>query len=397
MSDEWKISQGLKAKNLGLGQKNIEAAENLEAKLMSINRIKEEEKRRPHPFRFGTDIKEYIRNCKENNDPISFKYGSIVFEIDDDKPSSIKFETIEERSAVLDNGSRENFTAFIENGEIVYSELEKKEKNLDAHYMEEDKMSVPVEISKTVYVIDGEEINEYYEIFEQPESPVTDDEKENIIHAYLQNNPEYSKGNDNEIIRENIDENEKNKHLVWREKIFRQYLVPGSQSKLANFPSGFYENYIDYRKNVYGKEQFEEYKEYKELAQSFERKCKDIYESIKETYIEMGEGYKFPADEKEQVNDDNYSSDISNIQSIENNSNQENNNIKKDDIEKLSDEELDRFIEAEDQKQKEKQQKIERLRKIKKAKELIALSKQQDKEIAELESQIQKEGMEFDE
>ena len=50
-----------------------------------------------------------------------------------------------------------------------------------------------------------------------------------------------------------------------------------------------------------------------------------------------------------------------------------------------------------DAKQKEKEQRIERLKKIKRAKELIALSKQQDREISELESQIQEEGMDFNE
>ena len=66
-------------------------------------------------------------------------------------------------------------------------------------------------------------------------------------------------------------------------------------------------------------------------------------------------------------------------------------------LDDLSDEELDKFIEDMNAMQKEKEQKIERLKKIKKAKELIALSKKQDKEITELESQIQKEGIEFDE
>ena len=66
-------------------------------------------------------------------------------------------------------------------------------------------------------------------------------------------------------------------------------------------------------------------------------------------------------------------------------------------IDDFSDEELDKFIEEMDAKQKEKEQRIERLKKIKRAKELIALSKQQDREISELESQIQKEGMDFNE
>ena len=47
--------------------------------------------------------------------------------------------------------------------------------------------------------------------------------------------------------------------------------------------------------------------------------------------------------------------------------------------------------------QREKQSKIERLQKIKKAQDLIALSKKQDKIIADLESQIGIEGVDLGE
>ena len=66
-------------------------------------------------------------------------------------------------------------------------------------------------------------------------------------------------------------------------------------------------------------------------------------------------------------------------------------------LDNLSDEELDEFIEDMNAKQKEKQQKIERLRKIKRAKDLIALSKDQDREISDLERQIYERGIEVDE
>ena len=59
----------------------------------------------------------------------------------------------------------------------------------------------------------------------------------------------------------------------------------------------------------------------------------------------------------------------------------------------MSDEELDKFIEDMDAKQKENAEKIERLKKIKIYKLLIALSKKQYKEIADLENQIQMKGM----
>ena len=60
-------------------------------------------------------------------------------------------------------------------------------------------------------------------------------------------------------------------------------------------------------------------------------------------------------------------------------------------------EELDVLIEKMENLQREKQSKIERLQKIKKAQDLIALSKDQDKIIADLESQIEIEGVDFGE
>ena len=47
--------------------------------------------------------------------------------------------------------------------------------------------------------------------------------------------------------------------------------------------------------------------------------------------------------------------------------------------------------------QREKQSKIERLQKIKRVQDLISLSKDQDKIIADLESQIEIEGVDFGE
>lgn len=69
-------------------------------------------------------------------------------------------------------------------------------------------------------------------------------------------------------------------------------------------------------------------------------------------------------------------------------------------VNELSDEELDIFIQDMDKKQKESEKKIEalneRLKKIKRAKELIALNSKLNKEILELESQIQQEGIEIE-
>ncbi len=66
-------------------------------------------------------------------------------------------------------------------------------------------------------------------------------------------------------------------------------------------------------------------------------------------------------------------------------------------IDKLSDEELDKFIEDMNAKQEENKRKLERLEKLKRAKELIELNKQQDKEIEKLESQIREKGRNTDE
>lgn len=66
-------------------------------------------------------------------------------------------------------------------------------------------------------------------------------------------------------------------------------------------------------------------------------------------------------------------------------------------MESLSEEELDILIEKMEKQQREKQSKIERLQKIKRAQDLISLSKEQDTIIADLESQIEIEGVDFGE
>ena len=66
-------------------------------------------------------------------------------------------------------------------------------------------------------------------------------------------------------------------------------------------------------------------------------------------------------------------------------------------MESLSEEELDILIEKMEKQQRETQSKIERLQKIKRAQDLISLSKEQDTIIADLESQIEIEGVDFGE
>ena len=66
-------------------------------------------------------------------------------------------------------------------------------------------------------------------------------------------------------------------------------------------------------------------------------------------------------------------------------------------IEELDDAQLDGFIDEMSKKQEENAKRIERLQKLKKAKDLIALSKEQDKIIAELESQKETGGVDFGE
>lgn len=384
MSDEWKITQGLKrqTQNNSFGNNDRiiseEAIQRLEKYGHNLVAHQWAVQKRDFERKFDEveDIDESFLNqefkssnieilkgciveCRNKNETITGKIGAIHFSVDKQNPQKITF-----------TGDTGNFNIVI-NGEDIFSEIDFYRQENPTYVKDGHALSKFVPMSRAITVIDGEEFYESYY--------VDDDEKvSQIVQDALNNYTDYMQGEENELYRKDINPNEKIRELI--KAIPGKLLAPLLNGEQVDLESGFY----DYARKP---ERFKTYGEYAIPARKITEHCKYIYSLILEAYQELG------------INEVNLAiQNGKDEQTIPIGTETENETTQNDiNVDGLSDEELDKFIEDMNAKQRENEQKIERLRKIKRAKELIALSKKQDKEISDLESQIKTEGIEFDE
>lgn len=400
MSNEWKIVQGLKrqAQNDSFGRNTYkETGEPRNYKPKEISELTEKELRDKMWTALDSDIIfdksdedrniNQIRSYLQDNGkvPDKFNIGEISISIDTKNPKRITFSSIGNIvNDYIGLHQKYPYTVTIDEDDI-YSEVDIIDNyfrgGLTAVYKEKDKLYVPVRVSQKVSVINGEEISESFDISSREKGI----DIQPVVEGIVINNPEYKIGNGAEIYREDIDPEEKiRKFQSERELISVREDLP---TDLATI----YETYDDYHKNynfhIMGKT-FDSYGEGIPVAKEIEGHCKYIYS----LFIEAEKGIieQSKADESEITNQDIIQNNIEKSQeSLTMNYDTE--------VESLSEEELDALIEKMENLQREKQSKIERLQKIKKAQDLIALSKDQDKIIADLESQIEIEGVDFGE
>lgn len=381
MSDEWKIVQGLKKQtqnnSFGNNEKMIseEAIQRLEEqgnKLMGrhwsiqkrdfedkfdeVESIEESFFAEELKCRYIETLKKHIVECKDNNEKIIGKIGNINFSIDKENPQKILF-----------TGDSGNFNVTI-NGQDIFSEIDFYRQEQPTYVRSGQALSKFIPMTRTITVINGEEFSESYYI---EDDEISSEIVQNALNTYT----DYTNGEENELYRSDINPNEEIKKFIKPTPAkLLEALLNGKQVDLED---GFY----DYSRKP---EKFKKYNDYAIPAKDIERQCKYVYSLILEAYQELDIGTIQDKEEPTNI--------LQNGEVIEEKMPQNNTNI-----DELSDEELDKFIEDMNAKQKENAQKIERLKKIKRAKELIELSKEQDKEIADLESQIQMKGMDIDE
>ncbi len=401
MSDEWKIVQGLKRENqnnsFGGRGPYKETGEPRNYKPKEISELTEKELRDKMWTALDSDIIfdksdedrniDQIRSYLQDNGkvPDKFNIGEISISIDTKNPKRITFSSIGNIvNDYIGLHQKYPYTVTIDEDDI-YSEVDIIDNyfrgGLTAVYKEKDKLYVPVRISQKVSIINGEEISESFDISSRKKGI----DIQPVVEGIVRNNPEYKIGNGAEIYREDIDSEEKiRKFQSERELISVREDLP---TDLATI----YETYDDYHKNynfhIMGKT-FDSYGEGIPVAKEIEEHCKYIYS----LFIEAEKGIleQSKANESKITNQDTIQNDTTELQ--------ESPTTNYDtDVESLSEEELDALIEKMENLQREKQSKIERLQKIKKAQDLIALSKDQDKIIADLESQIEIEGVDFGE
>ena len=381
MSDEWKIVQGLKKQtqnnSFGNNERMIseEAIQRLEKqgnKLMArhwsiqkrdfekefdeVESIDESFFSQEFRNNYIETLKKRILECKDNNEKITGKIGNINFSVDKENSQKIVF-----------TGDSGNFNVTI-NGQDIFSEIDFYRQENPTYVRSGQALSKFIPMTRTITVINGEEFSESYYI--------EDDEiSSEIVQDALNTYTDYMHGEENELYRSDINPNEEIKDFI--KPTPSKLLEPLLNGKQVDLESGFY----DYSRKP---ERYKTYNDYAIPAKNIERQCKYVYSLILETYQELGIN---TIQDKEEPTNISQSGEVIEETIPQNNKN----------IDELSDEELDKFIEDMDAKQKENAQKIERLKKIKRAKELIALSKEQDKEIADLESQIQMKGMDINE
>ncbi len=393
MSDEWKLAQGQKKKNqndsFNVGDSIIDYV----SKQQDMARQQEEDswEEEWNKYRgaglFDKDFeegniaafKDFISECRKKNLELNGKRGDVAFSIKSEHPLKVSF----------DSGDRDSNVVIYDN-EVLYSQIEAGREEWNAHY----KYKIPTSLTRSIYVMHGGQIdiNEYFSLLSKSDT-LSEESKQkeiekanNIRNKILSEHPEFSAGQDGEFYRLEINPTEKVEPII------------------RNNGLGFNKHPDDY---CYKSDLKDTYSEYVEVAKQFEEHCQYIYSLIVEAYKGLGEQvitHSELAEDIEQNEESKY--EINEFGEIIRPAKDENaeltdeksrNGEEDSKLDDLSDEELDKFIEDMNAMQKEKEQKIERLRKIKKAKELIALSKKQDKEITELEGQIQKEGIEFDE
>lgn len=402
MSDEWKIAQGLKKQNQNdslsvdsiISEKRLKEfgkwQDEVEQQTWARNKRNLEESSKEIPDIQILDkemesqnivlLKECIVKCLQEHKGISGKIGDISFTIDEKNPQQISF--------IGENG---NYNVTI-NGEDIFSEVDfyRYER---PNYIKDGYAMTFIPMTRTITVTNGEEISESYRIEE-----IQDKNASKIIKDALNVYTDYTKGDEDELVRSDIDPNEEIRNVIKPIPAIKGLLEAIYHGKKVDLESGFY----DYSRKP---EKCKTYGEYAIPAQKIENNCRYLYSLVMEAYQSIE---NMPKKEKSHnnVQDTQETYKINEFGEIIRPDKAENTDItdkkmqeNEDDskLSNLSDEELDKFIEDMNAKQRENEQKIERLKKIKRAKELIALSKKQDKEIAELENQIQKEGIEFDE
>ena len=420
MSDEWKIVQGLKRENQNNSfgrNRYIETGKTIEYK---PRKLTEKELRDKEWKELDSDIiftpfskespnydpnlenynikkiRSFIKECQEQGKPLSMRVGELKIDISDANPKQVTF-TSNGRLSSGELVTHNNFPYSLTiRGNEIFSQVNLIDDEKYATYMPIGKEYIPVKINQQIDIINAEDVTERFII--KPKQKGYDISED--MSKYVSQNSEFQMENHNELVREVSNHSEKIKRLYYTYDETKEY----ASSKLNGFPiypndmegfsTGFYETYGDlvncnlkYGKKIIN-ENLTTYEDAIVIAKRIEAHCKYIYSLIMEATKGILEQSK--ANESKITNQDTIQNDTT--------ESQESPTTNYDtDVESLSEEDLDALIEKMENLQREKQSKIERLQKIKKAQDLIALSKDQDKIIADLESQIEIEGVDFGE
>ena len=416
MSDEWKIVQGLKRKtqNESFGKTHyVETGDGFEYKPRKLTQRELRDKKwreldsdiiftpfspdepdyDPNLEKYNMEeIKSFIKECQEQGKPLSMRIGELKIDISETNPKQVTFTS----NGRLSSGKNSFPYSLTIKGNEIFSQVNLVDAEKYATYMPIGKRNIPVKINQQIDIINAEDITERFIIKPRREGyDISEDMSE-----YVSQNSEFQVENHNELVREVSNHDEKIKRLYYTYDETKEYASPKQKgfpiypNNMEGFSTGFYETYEDlvnhnfiYRTKSIN-ENLSTYEDAIVIAKRIEDHCKYIYSLIMEATkgtLEQSKSNKTKTSNQDIIQNSTAESQKSPTTNYD------------IDIERLSEEQLDVLIEKMENLQREKQSKIERLQKIKRAQDLISLSKKQDKIIADLESQIEIEGVDLGE
>lgn len=177
---------------------------------------------------------QYIEYCKDNNMSLMGKLADCSFKID------------KENSNMITVTGKDNISTLYLNGNDIYSEYAEVSSRR-VHYRKPGKYNVPVELIKTVYLVDGEDINEFLTVKKVKNSEISDEILLDIINSYA-NKYGYIVLDKFTIAKNNVEKVPTFEDVLKDEKELKEYIIPGTNGKLSDdYPEGFYETYLDWR------------------------------------------------------------------------------------------------------------------------------------------------------
>ena len=167
---------------------------------------------------------QYIGYCERNKFPLMGKLGDCSFSYD----SNSNMITVSDRSNVS--------SLSICNGDVYFEYGEEASRRV--HYRKEGKYNVPVQLTKTVYLIDDEEINEILSIRRVKDTNISDDEMKDVLSSYA------SKYGYIVIDKNSVTRNELDDIVLFGDVLREEKEITESKGE---FPEGFYQTYLDWR------------------------------------------------------------------------------------------------------------------------------------------------------
>lgn len=216
---------------------------------------------------------QYIDYCEKNNMSLMGKLADYSFKID------------RKNSNMITVTGKNNISTLYLNGNDIYSEYAEVSSRR-VHYRKPGKYNVPVELTKTIYLVDNEEINEFFTVKKVKNGEISDDTLLDIVNSYASKYG-YVVLDNFTIAKNNVEKVSTFEEILKDEKELKEYIVAGTNGKLNdNYPEGFYESYLDWRDHNHYALETESKSENKDdllkNASEFNKKALIVYSLVSE-------------------------------------------------------------------------------------------------------------------